>query len=176
MEYRLIIQDETIPVEINTRDENKAAAVIEEREYDLEYSRISDNELHLMVNGKSVNVYVAKGSDGKIVMLNGRTYQVQDADNLSKGPKKRAGLDGPSVVTPHMPAVVIAVNVKEGDIVEKDQGVVVVAAMKMETTLRAPYCGVVTKVSVAENDKVMPGDILVDIEEAKAKETSDMAN
>ena len=39
-----------------------------------------------------------------------------------------------------MPAVVIAVSVKEGDIVEKGQGVVVVSAMKMETTLFAAVC------------------------------------
>ena len=177
MEYRLTIQDETIPVEINSSEESKAAAVIEEREYDLKYSRISDNELHLMVNGRSVNVYVSNGLDGKTIMFGGKAYQVQDADNVSKSPKKKAGLDGgPSVVTPTMPAVVIAVNVKEGDRVEKGQGVVVVAAMKMETTLNAPYSGVVSKVNVAENDKVMPGDILVDIDEIKAEKPSEFEN
>jgi pyruvate carboxylase len=36
--------------------------------------------------------------------------------------------------------------------------------MKMETTLFAPFDGTVKKVNVAEGDKVMPGDILVDIE------------
>ncbi len=177
MEYRLTIQDETIPVEINSSEENKAAAVIEEREYELKYSRISDNELHLMVNGRSVNVYVADGPDVKTIMFGGKTYRVLDADNVSKGPKKKAGFDGgPSVVTPHMPAVVIAVNVKEGDHVEKGQGVVVVGAMKMETTLKAPYKGVVSRVNVGENDKVMPGDILVDIEEIKAEEPSEPEN
>lgn len=177
MEYRLTIKDDTVPVEIDSSDENKAAAVVGEREYDLKYSRISDNELHLMVNGKSVNVYVSDGPEGKTIMFKGKTYQVQDADNVSKGPKKRAGFDdGPSVVTPHMPAVVIAVNIKEGDRVEKGQGVVVVAAMKMETTLNSPFSGTVTKVNVVENDKVMPGDILVDIEEEKAEESTDLAN
>ena len=174
MEYRLTIQDETIPVEINSSAENQAAAVIEEREYDLKYSRISDHELHLMVTGRSVNVYVANGPDGKSIMFGGKAYRVLDADAVSKGPKKKAGFDsGPSVVTPHMPAVVIAVHVKEGDRVEKGQGVVVVGAMKMETTLKAPYSGVVSRVNVAENDKVMPGDILVDIEELKAEEPAE---
>ncbi len=176
MEYRLKIQEETIPVEINSNEENTATATIEDREYDLKYRLISENELHLMVNGKSVNVYLAKDKNGKTIMLNGRTYQVQDVDNLPKGPKKKKGIDGPTKVTPPMPAVVIAVGVNEGDRVEKGQGVVVVSAMKMETTLVAPYNGMVTKINAKEGDKVMPGDILVDIDEIKEEIDSDLEN
>jgi biotin carboxyl carrier protein len=66
-----------------------------------------------------------------------------------------------------MPSLVISVLVKAGDTVEKGQGVVVVSAMKMETTLMAPYAGKVRSVNVAEGDKAAPGDILVDIERAK---------
>jgi biotin carboxyl carrier protein len=36
--------------------------------------------------------------------------------------------------------------------------------MKMETTLTAPSDGMVKTVNVAEGDKVMPGQILVDID------------
>lgn len=167
MEYRLKIQEETIPVEINSKEANTATATIEDREYDLKYTLISENELHLLVNGKSVNVYLAKTKTGKTILLNGRTYQVQDMDNLPKGPKKKKGIDGPTTVTPPMPAVVIAVNVNAGDRVEKGQKLVVVSAMKMETTLLAPYNGMVTRVNVQASDKVMPGDILVDIDEIK---------
>ena len=129
-----------------------------------------------MINGKSVNVYLAKNKSGKTILLNGRTYQVQDVDNLPKGPKKKKGIDGPTKVTPPMPAVVIAVDVNEGDRVEKGQKVVVVSAMKMETTLVAPYKGMVTKVNIQEGDKVMPGDILVDIDEIKDDDVSGLKN
>jgi biotin carboxyl carrier protein len=176
MEYRLKIQEETIPVEINSNEGNTATATIENREYDLKYTLISENELHLMVNGKSVNVYLAKNKNGKTILLNGRTYQVQDMDNLPKGPKKKKGIDGPTKVTPPMPAVVIAVGVNEGDRVEKGQKVVVVSAMKMETTLVAPYNGIVTRVNVQEGDKVMPGDILVDIDEIKDDKALELEN
>jgi len=176
MEYKLRIQDKTIPVEINSNEENRATAVIEDKSYDLKYNLISENQLHLMVNGKSVNVYVSQNKNGKTLMLNGRTYQIQDEDRIAKGPKKKKGVDGPASVTPPMPAVVIAVNVTEGEKVEKGQKVVVVSAMKMETTLSAPYNGVVTRVNVSESDKVMPGDILVDIDEIKDEKISDLKN
>jgi biotin carboxyl carrier protein len=68
-----------------------------------------------------------------------------------------------------MPSVVVRILVAEGDQVEKGQGVVVVMAMKMETTLRAPFSGKMLKINVSVGDKVMPGQILVDIErEAEA--------
>ena len=164
MEYTLKIKEESVSVDINSQEENTAKAIIKDREYDLKYSRISDNQLHLMVNGKSINAYISQTPDGKTIMLNGKVYPIQDEDKISKGPKKRKGASGPSTVTPPMPAVVIAVMIKEGDRVEKGQGVVVVSAMKMETTLCAPYKGIVAKVNIGENDKVMPGQILVDID------------
>jgi 3-methylcrotonyl-CoA carboxylase alpha subunit len=63
-----------------------------------------------------------------------------------------------------MPAIVVLVPVAEGDWVEKGQVVMVISAMKMETSLKAPYGGRITRIKVNEGDKVMPGDILVDIE------------
>jgi biotin carboxyl carrier protein len=176
MEYRLKIQDETIPVEINCNEHRTATATIENREYDLKYARISDNELHLLVNGKSVNVYLSQNKNGKTILLNGRTYPVQDEDKMAKGPKKKKGIDGPTKVTPPMPAVVIAVCVAAGDRVEKGQKVVVVSAMKMETALVAPYTGIVARVNVKESDKVMPGDILVDIDQIKDEQGLELEN
>jgi biotin carboxyl carrier protein len=176
MEYRLKIQEETLPVEINSTEQNTATATIEDRVYDLKYTRISEHALHLLVNGKSVNVYLAKNKNGKTILLNGRTYPVQDMDTLPKGPKKKRGMDGPTTVTPPMPAVVIAVCVQEGDRVEKGQKVVVVSAMKMETTLVAPYNGITARINVKEGDKVMPGDILVDIDQIKDDAVSQLKN
>jgi biotin carboxyl carrier protein len=54
-----------------------------------------------------------------------------------------------------------------GDTVEKGQGLVVVAAMKMETTLTAPHAGEVTAVRVEVGANVRPGEILVDVEQAR---------
>jgi biotin carboxyl carrier protein len=60
--------------------------------------------------------------------------------------------------------------VSEGDEVEKGQSVVVVSAMKMETTLSAPFKGKVTRINVKEGQKVMPGEMLVDIEKCAEDE------
>jgi acetyl/propionyl-CoA carboxylase alpha subunit len=165
MEYRLKINDETHSVKVESRGNEKITAVIGEKEFDVSYAAVTDNQIHLIVNGQAVNVYVCDQEDGKIIAIKGKTYFVQDTDLLEQNKsRKKARGDNLTEVTPPMPAVVIAVSVSEGEVVKKGQAVVIVSAMKMETTLFAPFNGKVSKVNVAEGDKVMPGDILVDIE------------
>ncbi len=167
MEYRLLINEETLPVEVDTIQDNKLSARVGEKEYDVSFSRVSDNQIHLNVDGRSVNAYVIENSSGKTIMLNGKSFFVQDAHDIAQSPVKKTRANAaPTTVTPPMPAVVVSVLVKPGDEVEKGTSLVVVSAMKMDTSLTAPYTGVVAKVNVQEGDKVMPGDILIDIDEA----------
>lgn len=71
----------------------------------------------------------------------------------------------PPEVRPPMPAVVVKVLVAVGDAVSRGQPLVVVSAMKMETTLVAPKDGTVSEIKAKEGDKVNPSDVLVHIEE-----------
>ena len=170
MDYNLIINDKSVSVELEVEEENRFTASFGGNDYAVGYRRIGSNLICLDVDGKKTNAYVADTPEGKTVFINGRTYVINDEDQLNQsGTRKSSGGKTADEITPPMPAVVVSVMVKEGDAVEKGQGVVVVSAMKMETTLYAPFAGTVTKVSVQAGDKVMPGDILVDI----AKQESD---
>jgi 3-methylcrotonyl-CoA carboxylase alpha subunit len=104
------------------------------------------------------------------VFLAGCSYLVQDADRLAMQAPRPGGHDEtPKDVTPPMPSVVVRILVSEGAPVKKGQGLVVVTAMKMETTLAAPYDGNVKKITASINQKVAPGDVLVEIEEEVLK-------
>ncbi|MBU2514340.1 biotin/lipoyl-binding protein [bacterium] len=165
MEYKLIVNKDTKPVEFDTVDNNHLKATINETEYTLDYSLVSDRQIHLTVNGKGVNAFVADGPEGKCIIINGIQYIVQDEDVLNQSStKKRGGSNLPTEITPITPSVVISVLVKEGDRVKKGQSVVVLSAMKMEITLSSAFNGTVTAVNTQDGDKVAPGDILVDIE------------
>jgi pyruvate carboxylase len=63
-----------------------------------------------------------------------------------------------------MPSAVIRILAAEGDLVNRGQSLIVLSAMKMETTLTAPYHGLVKKIHVAVGAQVMPGEILLEIE------------
>jgi 3-methylcrotonyl-CoA carboxylase alpha subunit len=62
-----------------------------------------------------------------------------------------------------MPGKIVNVMVKKGDMVEKDQPLLVMEAMKMEMTIRAGCGGVVDELPVAVNDQVADGALLVSI-------------
>ncbi len=63
-----------------------------------------------------------------------------------------------------MPSVVAAVLVEVGAPVERGQPLLVVSAMKMESTLAAPVAGRVASVRTRVGARVRPGDVLVEIE------------
>ena len=165
MEYKLTNNDKTKPLEVEITGDNTFEAAMEDESFKVSFSRISDHHISFGVNGQTINAYVTRTDDAKIIMIQGRTYVVRDADIVEQSRTAGKGMAWAATeVTPPMPAVVILVPVKKGDRVEKGETVATVSAMKMETSLGAPYPGVVTKINVAQGDKVMPGQILVEIE------------
>ena len=168
MEYKLTVNSETALVDVDAIDDHSLRCSMNREEFEVSYSLLSDNHIHLEVNGRSFNAYVRDGTDGTLVVIDGIPYLVADADaQRRRSGKKRKGADTPTEVTPVTPSVVVSILVKEGETVKKGQGVVVLSAMKMEVTLSAPYHGSVTAVNVKENDTVSPGDILIEIDREK---------
>ncbi len=163
MEYKLKINDEIKTVETTAEGDDSIKASMEGGDVDVTYTLVSAHQIHLSLDGVSVNAFVMDGPDGKTVVVNGVAYLVQDAQ-ITRTKKKRGSSQTPTEVTPATPSVVISVPVEVGDKVNKGQGVVVLSAMKMETTLTAPFDGIVTRVNASEGESVSPGQILVDIQ------------
>ncbi|MBI5367480.1 MAG: biotin/lipoyl-binding protein [Planctomycetes bacterium] len=102
------------------------------------------------------------------IVLDGQTYEVKVADPRFEGLLAVAPADvaaeGRVQIKAPIPGLVVALKVKPGDRVEKDQCVLVLAAMKLENEIAAPRAGVVAEVLARENAAVEKGDILVVIE------------
>ena len=163
MEYKLKINDVTKTIETTPEGDNAIKASIEDKDIDVAYALVSDHWIHLNVDGEQVSVFVMDSPEGKTILINGTAYLVEDAAT-TRVAKKGSRTQAPTVVTPATPSVVISVPVEAGDRVKKGQPVAVLSAMKMETTLTAPFDGTVTRVNVAEGESVSPGQILVDIQ------------
>ncbi len=82
-----------------------------------------------------------------------------DAQDLSEGSAAAGGAAKPLKLT--MPGKVLDVKVKEGEIVEGGQALVVVEAMKMENLLLAPARARVAKVHVKTGDRLESGTVLI---------------
>jgi len=126
------------------------------------------NRFSIVIDGVKKTIHTAKAPNGVWVWMDGKARLVSEI-------KKTRGAAGGSVstiVTPPMPGVVVRVSVAIGEIVTKGQELVVVSAMKMETSLNAPYNGTVASINTEEGQQVNPGDVLVDVDEDK-NEVSD---
>lgn len=163
LRFQLKIGQETKGVAL---DPEQDRALVGDSEHQLTWRAVAPGHLLLSLDGRQVQAFVAPAAGGKQVFVQGRTYLVQDAQAL---PRRRGGHgdggEGPGLVTPPTPAVVVRILVQEGQAVEKGQGLVVVSAMKMETTLAAPHAGVVTRINTQVEAKVTPGEMLVEIAE-----------
>lgn len=63
-----------------------------------------------------------------------------------------------------MPGSVTEVKVAIGDKVKANQALLITEAMKMETTVQAPFDGVIKRITVASGDAIATGDLLIEIE------------
>lgn len=166
MEYNLNVNKQKTKLHADTHGGNKLSVVTEKNRFDVEYCPVSENRICLKIdnNGskKQVVAYIADEADGKRVFINGVGYLIENIDPVKRKKAKKHG-NLSEIITPPTPAVVIKIMVNAGDLVKKEQDVIVVSAMKMETTLVAPFDGKVTKINTSEGNRVMPGDVLVEI-------------
>jgi 3-methylcrotonyl-CoA carboxylase alpha subunit len=112
--------------------------------------------------GHRARAVVAEGKKGLTVFLGGHAYPVGLPDALSAD--EEASGAGDQLIAP-MPGLVKVLSAKAGDTVTKDQPLVILEAMKMEHTLKAPRDGVVGEVLVGEGEQVTDGTILLALAE-----------
>lgn len=116
--------------------------------------------------------YLATGSahpDGSRTVffeLNGQPREITVIDR-SLEPEGQAAIkadpDDPTQVGASMPGMVINVAIAEGERVRPGQKLLVLEAMKMETTINSPMDGVVSKIVTKPGTQVAAGDLLVTI-------------
>lgn len=118
-------------------------------------------QLNLEVNGRVVKVWVHKEQGCLWAHFNGRTFLYEKEDNdidMSSGAVSDGHIYAP------MPGKIMKVNVNVGDVVNADQVLIVMEAMKMEYSLEAGVSGCVVKINYVEGDQVSAKDLLVKVE------------
>jgi 3-methylcrotonyl-CoA carboxylase alpha subunit len=115
--------------------------------------------LALEIDGRPCRALVARARDRVLVALDGRVYSFETGDE-ARGP--HAGAASGAVTAP-MPGKVVSVLVAVDEHVEIGQPLVVLEAMKMESTLAAEVTGRVRAVPAVAGTVVAAGDLLVEI-------------
>ncbi|OOE12066.1 pyruvate carboxylase [Fictibacillus arsenicus] len=109
-------------------------------------------------------------SDGSRVLyfeLNGQSREIVVIDESAKvtvTAKQKVDPSNPSQIGASMPGTVIKVLVEQGEKVKKGDHLMITEAMKMETTVQAPFDGRVKSISVQNGEGISAGDLLIELE------------
>lgn len=123
-------------------------------------------DLTVTIDGKEYKVKIEETSNGKIKVYHDKeVYEVETKEDIGKELFEESSEEitpkGKDVIRAPLPGVVVAVNVKVGDVVKEGDSLVKLVAMKMENDIITEKNGIVREVMVKKNDNVNKGDILV---------------
>jgi len=99
--------------------------------------------------------------------LNGQSREIVIRDKSIKSEVAvlpKADQDNPKHIGATMPGTIIKMLCKEGDKVEKGDYLLISEAMKMETTIQAPFKGVIRKIHVHDGSAIAVNDLLIEFE------------
>ncbi|KAK3062624.1 hypothetical protein LTS18_003670 [Coniosporium uncinatum] len=139
---------------------------INDTEYPTVTVRSSNNVLTSHFPHTRLATTVIRDGDRITLFQRGKQYRLQLQP--PKWVKDALGVkDVTNSVLAPMPCKVLRVEVSQGDEVRKDQALVVIESMKMETVIRSPVDGKVARVVHGAGDVVKAGTALVEFEEAE---------
>ncbi len=167
LEFEFTLNGEKRRVSTDARSPNTEVTV-DGTTYQVDWSRIRNGVISLILDGRSHMVYVARSEGEVAVQVEGHQFSFGTGtrdDDSAVAAGAAAGAGG-SIKAP-MPGNVVKVMVAEGDEVTANQSIVVVEAMKMENEVRSPVDGTVKKINVAAGDSVGTSEVMVEIEPAE---------
>jgi oxaloacetate decarboxylase alpha subunit len=115
----------------------------------------SDNAYLVSVDNKEYSVTVKRDNS---IEINGSSAMSSD-EKLSHAAQVGSG----SIINAPLGGNIFKVITQEGESIDPDATVLILEAMKMETEIKSPKSGVVTKIFVKSGDSVKPGDPLFEI-------------
>lgn len=127
--------------------------------------QLTSESYFIEIGGERKQVYVAEAKNNIYVGIDGEQYVFThfEDDDYSLATAQNENQNS-EIIYPPMPGNVVKILVSVGDEVEEGTGLIVVEAMKMETTLYASISGKVSKILTAESTQVEADTQLIVIE------------
>ena len=166
-------------VTLVSKEGNKVRLSIDGKPYDVDIVMTENGSCSVLHDGNSFNAEIISGEDHRSYDVNMfyRSYHVDIVDTQKKYLRMRKSAEekqDDKIVAP-MPGKVVKIPVRKGDRMETGDTVVVLEAMKMQTTVISKVNGTVDKIYVKDGEEVNEDTLLVsfiiDMEE-QPEETS----
>lgn len=160
MHYRFQSGEQVYDI-ANERQGETYQATIDGQSYPFEVLDSQPGQITLRFNDRPLTLYWAADGGQKWVSQTGCTYRLEKPRLNASRPAGEAGA-GEAVRAP-MPAQVRAVQVSEGDMVEKGQTILLLEAMKMEIRIKSPAAGKVIRLLVEAGQTVDKEQVLAEV-------------
>jgi len=151
-EYRVVTTDESGQITVS----------FEDADITLDTVSLQGNNVTASLDHQKQQATVHQDGLITTVFYNGHTVRLSAVSNSSSVEEESEN----ALVAP-LPGYVRQVLVAKGDVVTKDQPLIIVEAMKMEHTILSPKDGLVDDVFYKAGDQVLEGAELLSIEEQK---------
>ncbi len=130
-----------------------------------ELVKLGPDRYSLLVDNKSYVFSTHANEHATEITLAAETYLIKVEDERLRALNKLVRLSQSGSRTQELnapiPGLVVQIRVKAGDIVSKDDGLLVLEAMKMENVIKAPFSGEVVEVAAVEKQSVHKGQLLI---------------
>jgi pyruvate carboxylase subunit B len=168
MAYIATLDDKTHKIEVQELEEDHLyRIVIDGNEHTIDGRKLTGHIYSLIKDNRSFTVDVTAKDDQYTVACEGKSVQLRLLDERRasrSGEGGGADRDGGKQIKSFMPGKVVEVLVNVGDEVAKDQGLIIIEAMKMENELRSTAAGKVKEIRVSAGQAVESGELLIELE------------
>lgn len=162
--WRYLIEDKEESAQITAMDKEHCKAIIAEREYRLS-AWMKGPKLILEDGKERFSAYFeAEDQDDTLLTIHlpSGSVRIQRIDAQTFLPTHNT--EATQALTSPMPATIVALLKKPGDAIKKNEALMVLEAMKMEHTIRAPEDGVLKEFFYTTGDQVNEGVVLLSLD------------
>jgi acetyl/propionyl-CoA carboxylase alpha subunit len=166
MAYLVELGQHTYRVEVHPVGESTVTVDIDGVSRLVDSRRVGSTTYSLLIDGASVVAEVSADGDEFMVSVDGEIFRFRLMDERRRQitlgePEEEKGRHE---IRSLMPGKIVDILVAVGDTVTRDQGLVVIEAMKMENELKSQAAGEVKEIRVQPGQAVETNQVLIVIE------------
>ena len=166
---RIEFQQGDVPVSIDAESENNGLRVRlpDGSERQIAFRCLPDSQMQVSEGRRTFRLAAVRTGRGLEISYRGQNY-LFTPKLAGKAGEKKGAMSG--LLAAPMVGVVADVLVTNGQEVAAYQPLVVVEAMKVMASLDAPFAGIIRKVHVVKGQRVVHGEIVIEVAETAATE------
>lgn len=167
MKYTAILNDKERELEITRLDSNRYRVLVDGKPHEVDARLCAADLLSVLIDNTSYDISFSHADPGVILNFRNRHFNIEVLDERRMRMRRvqsELDISGPEIIKTSMPGKVVKVLVEEGQTAAPGAGVIIIEAMKMENEIRCRNGGVVKAVHVTAGQAVEGDVVLIEIE------------